>query len=73
MEHPAFTSGNFDTHFIRDHYQPALLERKPSDDEIITAALFSAYHRIHNQAKHQTESTAQASISNWKTNRKLVH
>jgi propionyl-CoA carboxylase alpha chain len=70
MEHPAFTSGNFDTHFIRDHYQPVLLERKPSDDEIITAALFSAYHRVHTQAKQNPESTTQASVSNWKINRK---
>ena len=73
MEHPAFTSGNFDTHFIRDHYQPALLERKPDEDELLTAAMFSAYHRLNKQSKSNPDTPAHATTSNWKINRKVVH
>ena len=73
MEHPAFTSGNFDTHFIRDHYQPTLLERKPDEDEQHTAAIFAAYHRQKFQSKSKPETAALPAASNWKSNRKILH
>lgn len=35
MEHEAFRSGNFDTHFVKDHYSPELiLERKSKEAEM---------------------------------------
>ncbi|GLB53637.1 acetyl-CoA carboxylase biotin carboxylase subunit [Neptunitalea chrysea] len=39
-EHEAFTSGNFDTHFVKKHYQPAILEEQ-SEKEAKIAALIA--------------------------------
>jgi acetyl/propionyl-CoA carboxylase alpha subunit len=41
LKHKAFTSGNFDTHFVKDHFLPEMLSN-PSDDEAVIAALFGA-------------------------------
>jgi len=41
MEHPAFVSGNFDTHFVGKHFEPCLL-KKPSEVETKIAAWFAA-------------------------------
>jgi acetyl-CoA carboxylase, biotin carboxylase subunit len=69
MEHNAFVSGNFDTNFVRDHYQPSMLERKPDEEEIEIAALFGAYYR-NGEVKLTPAAEIQTnSISRWKQNR----
>jgi len=39
VDHPAFRSGSFDTHFVRDHYVPEALDRASAIDEGAAAAL----------------------------------
>ena len=43
MEHEAFTSGNFDTNFVKLYFTPEKLERPLSQDEAEVAALFAAW------------------------------
>lgn len=68
LKHQAFTSGNFDTHFIKHHYSPEMLAVE-TEDEALIAALFGA--KLMNSKKEpvksqRAESSAQ---SKWKTNR----
>ena len=42
MKHAAFVSGNFDTHFVSNFFNPSLLEEKATEDEEMIAALFAA-------------------------------
>ncbi len=74
MEHDAFVSGNFDTNFVRDHYQPSMLASKPSDEEVEIAALLAAFLRNNEvTAVVPTEELAVASVSKWKQNRGSLH
>ncbi|UII75295.1 acetyl-CoA carboxylase biotin carboxylase subunit [Flagellimonas sp. HMM57] len=37
MEHEAFRSGNFDTHFVKDYYSPEILKQKNTEEAKIAA------------------------------------
>lgn len=69
MEHTAFTSGNFDTKFIENHFSPEMLNTKPAADEQEIAAVFATY--LAETAKKQ-QKVAQVqqtgnSASGWKS------
>lgn len=67
LKHKAFTSGNFDTHFIKHHYSPEMLS-ETKDDEAIVAALFGA--KLMSTVKSiAQQTTEEKSVSKWKTNR----
>jgi acetyl-CoA carboxylase biotin carboxylase subunit len=65
MEHEAFVSGNFDTHFVGKHFEPSLL-KKPSEDETKVAAWFAAKF---SEQKQSVSATTAESQSKWKQNR----
>jgi acetyl-CoA carboxylase biotin carboxylase subunit len=69
LKHKAFTTGNFDTHFIKHHYSPEMLLSE-SDDESIIAALFGAKLIAQKKpaAKSDVEETG-GNKSKWKANR----
>jgi acetyl-CoA carboxylase biotin carboxylase subunit len=69
MEHSAFTSGNFDTHFIKQHFSPEMLHHE-NEEEGIIAALIGAklISRSTNYSKFN-EPEASLSRSKWKSNR----
>jgi acetyl-CoA carboxylase, biotin carboxylase subunit len=53
MEHPAFRSGKFDTHFVADYFSPEKLQPKPdaSNTKIATALagmLFTGKKKVFN-------------------------
>lgn len=68
LQHKAFVSGDFDTNFIKHHYQPDMLKKQHKDEEeiaaFIAAELFSA-----NTSKTNSENNSSATVSNWKQNR----
>ena len=66
MEHEAFVSGNFDTHFVGKHFEPSLL-KKPSKDVTKVAAWFAA--KLFSEQKQSVSATAAESQSKWKQNR----
>lgn len=67
LKHKAFTSGNFDTHFIKHHYSPEMLS-ETKEDEAIVAALFGA--KLMSTAKVATQKPEEGkNVSKWKTNR----
>ncbi len=68
MCHPAFVSGNFDTHFVKNYFVPGQ-EKSYSEDEMKIAAII-ALRSVQKNIKTETiTSTASGSASPWKNNR----
>jgi len=69
MQHPAFVSGDFDTHFIKKYFEPSLLTQK-DESEAEIAAIFSSFFIENNKKSEKSEfNNSKTSKSNWKTNR----
>lgn len=69
LKHKAFTSGHFDTHFIKDHFSPEMLSTE-NEDEAIVAALFGAKLMNEKQVSSKVENKESVeSRSKWKANR----
>jgi acetyl/propionyl-CoA carboxylase alpha subunit len=69
LKHKAFTSGCFDTHFIKDHFSPEMLITE-NDEEAIVAALFGAKLMSEKQGAVKVEGLESSeSKSKWKANR----
>jgi acetyl-CoA carboxylase, biotin carboxylase subunit len=69
MDHPAFTSGNFDTHFVKDHFDPNALNTESDSEKAIAAMLAS--HIFQSQQKEiLANGNGYKAKSAWKENRK---
>lgn len=68
MKHKAFRSGQFDTNFVGNHFRPELLQRPPSDDEALVAAILSVAVR-NGHTRSDNGHDEQQSVSKWKANR----
>lgn len=60
-EHEAFTSGNFDTHFVKNYYAPEMLEQQYEQERKV-AAMVGLQLYLENQ---KTVKTPVATSSNW--------
>lgn len=68
INHEAFTSGNFDTHFVKNYFKPEYLNLERKDEEELGALLINdLLNRVKSGAKMQ--DSVVSSRSNWKTNR----
>ncbi len=70
MQHDAFTSGQFDTGFVKDHYLPEMLD-STKEDEVELAALFTAMQKggsFSSTVSVNGDSVA-STTSKWKLNR----
>jgi acetyl-CoA carboxylase biotin carboxylase subunit len=70
MQHDAFTSGKFDTNFIKNHFNPEDLIKTDLDQELVAAFLGA---KLINENKNITTSVLNPSIetvSKWKINRR---
>lgn len=69
LKHQAFTSGNFDTHFIKHYFTPDMLSIE-NEDEATIAALFGA-KLLSNKKVSAKSSTSETTSekSKWKANR----
>ena len=69
MKHPQFIEGNFDTHFVKEHFQPEQLETEDGPEHR-AAALISAYlleeHELGQVAPAQSAGRERSA---WKQNR----
>ncbi|MEP4948111.1 MAG: biotin carboxylase, partial [Flavobacteriaceae bacterium] len=48
FKHDAFRSGNFDTHFVKDHYSPEIIKRRQTEDAEI-AGLIALYQYLEDK------------------------
>jgi len=68
MQHNAFVSGNFDTHFINKHYKPEMLN--PGNENEAEIAAVVASHLLDNKkVSNVAEAVNSNSGSKWKKNR----
>lgn len=67
MEHKAFRSGKFDTHFVADHFKPEFLTDMRKD-EVEVAALVAALDRMESKT-FTSGIQSQPSPSLWKVSR----
>jgi propionyl-CoA carboxylase alpha chain len=69
MEHEAFTSGNFSTHFVQDHFQPEQLEESDEETERIIAIAAALYADSRLVAAKSNVNGAISEFSAWRRNR----
>jgi acetyl-CoA carboxylase biotin carboxylase subunit len=67
--HEAFVSGKFDTHFVKNFYEPTLLKNTLDDTELEATALLMNYLKKQKITSNLQENTSTATESNWKRNR----
>lgn len=67
MRHEAFISGNFDTHFVKKHFKPELLQHDNEDEAMITAILAAS---LFSKKDYKFVSVAERTNSSWTKNRK---
>jgi acetyl-CoA carboxylase biotin carboxylase subunit len=68
LEHKAFRSGNFDTHFIKNYFTPDMLDSKDPDEAAIASILGSAWMNAQKLKSGKLLETG-GNASAWKTNR----
>jgi acetyl/propionyl-CoA carboxylase alpha subunit len=69
MQHEAFTSGNFNTHFVKKYFTPDVL-RTDSEEEALIAAL--VMERLLSEKKIAVSADVATVESNWVNNRKRL-
>ena len=67
MQNKHFVSGDFDTHFIKKHFNIKDLEESREDEAHIAALL--SKHLLSNHKKSMSVSSSESSVSKWKKNR----
>jgi acetyl-CoA carboxylase biotin carboxylase subunit len=68
MEHPAFISGKFDTHFVQKYFKPDMLTQELREDDLNIAAAFAGWLVQNNKPVPSVK--ARQNPGKWKTNRK---
>jgi acetyl-CoA carboxylase biotin carboxylase subunit len=69
MGHKTFRSGKYDTHFVRDHFTPEVLQGTDTD-EAMAAALVSALLHEDHVRRPQPLPSATTGVSAWKLKRR---
>ncbi|MFS2186328.1 acetyl-CoA carboxylase biotin carboxylase subunit [Mucilaginibacter sp. Mucisp84] len=70
MQHEAFTSGNFDTHFVKKYFSPEVLLESREDEAIVAAMVME---QLLSKKKVSIAAPAEwANPSNWIRNRKQI-
>lgn len=71
MQHPSFISGDFDTHFVKKHFKPELLDSESNAEEEGVAAMVVAHLLESTKAKKKLQAAETLEgRSAWKTNRR---
>ncbi len=67
MQHKAFTSGDFNTHFVQNYFKPEMLREKTTDDSLIASLV--AAHVLNSRKAEVVNENQSNTVSNWKRNR----
>lgn len=68
MQHEAFTSGNFDTHFVMKYFTPEVLQTGNEEEAMIAALLVEKL--LSSKKLNTNNDTIAVESSNWVKNRK---
>ncbi|HTA63284.1 MAG TPA: acetyl-CoA carboxylase biotin carboxylase subunit [Bacteroidia bacterium] len=69
LKHKAFTSGNFDTNFIKNYFKPEMLDTSTKQEAEIAALFGSIFVNKDSKVIKQDSNLEAAQRSKWKTNR----
>ncbi|NQX39787.1 acetyl-CoA carboxylase, biotin carboxylase subunit [Pedobacter steynii] len=67
MQHEAFRSGNFNTHFVSKHFNPERLKEEDPDEALMAALAGAMFYKKATALVNAQLQTEQ--VSNWKRNR----
>ena len=70
IQHEAFVSGQFDTHFVKKYFTPEVLDEFQSDEETIAAIAAMRHHLEVDETPHAVQPMVETSA--WVRNRKSV-
>ncbi len=70
MEHEAFKSGNFDTHFVKNFFKPEYLNKYDEQEAEIAAMSIANIFKQSKKMSNSSHSESVDSSSNWVKNRK---
>ena len=68
IQHEAFRSGHFDTHFVQNFFKPEYLEDKNGEAEELGALL--AVAPFENTSSKNSSTKSEVQVSKWKLNRR---
>jgi acetyl-CoA carboxylase, biotin carboxylase subunit len=69
LKHPAFTSGKFDTNFIKHYYKPEMLDKHNEDEGVIAALLAAVITESGTKNAVNSETSGGKIRSRWKDQR----
>ncbi|MFN4123525.1 MAG: acetyl-CoA carboxylase biotin carboxylase subunit [Flavobacteriales bacterium] len=72
LEHEAFRSGKFDTHFVKNHFDIAQLEPKLNEKESEAAAIFMQWLKNNYKTAGSTTPNEEYISSTWQKNRSVL-
>lgn len=67
MQHPAFTSGQFDTHFVQKYFKPEVLQTGNEDEAFIAALMME---QLLNKKDYTSTSSDSPQVSEWVNKRR---
>ncbi len=67
MQHEAFTSGNFDTHFVQKYFMPGVLQHNNKDEALVAAMVME---KLLTKQHVRVADVANSEQSNWAKNRR---
>ncbi|MDX2250044.1 MAG: acetyl-CoA carboxylase biotin carboxylase subunit [Bacteroidia bacterium] len=71
LEHEAFTSGNFDTHFVSQYFHPDYLKKDLTEEEAVVAGLIAEIALNGNKTRPSAaEAHPFTPVSAWRLNRR---
>ncbi|GAC1308986.1 MAG: acetyl-CoA carboxylase biotin carboxylase subunit [Mucilaginibacter sp.] len=69
MQHEAFTTGNFDTHFVKKYFTPGVLQNDDKDEALIAALVME---KLLSGPGVKIANVADGEMSSWVKNRRDV-
>ena len=69
MQHKAFTSGNFDTHFVQKYFKPGLSQNSNKDEALIAVLVME---KLLSEQHSPMVNATDNKVSNWVKNRQLL-
>lgn len=70
MQHEAFASGKFDTHFVKKYFQPGSLQNDNTDEALIAALVME---KLLNVQPVKMANAANGGPNNWVKNRRAIN
>ncbi|WP_443938229.1 acetyl-CoA carboxylase biotin carboxylase subunit [Pedobacter sp. MW01-1-1] len=67
MQHEAFRTGNFDTHFVAKYFKPNLLVQEDETEAMMAAIVAAQFFK--QETPSQSTNTNQIAVSDWRKNR----